>query len=115
MKNKKESRWYSKAVAIAADRHGWRRADFVREIARVTDSSESAAYSWLNGNREPTLDVIRRIAKECLGVSVGELIEDDPYFLTDEEERELIDGFRSLDKETQELFRRLIAAKKQHE
>jgi transcriptional regulator with XRE-family HTH domain len=113
MKKKKEARWYSKAIAIASSRHGWSRANLVKEIARVTDSSESAAYSWLNGNREPTLDVIRRIAKECLGVSIGELIEDDPYFVTDEYERELIDGFRELDKEQQDLFRQLIAAKKQ--
>ena len=111
MKKKKETRWYNKAIAIAAARKDWGRADLVREIARVTDSSESAAYSWLNGNREPTLDVIRRIAKECLGVSIGELIEDDPYFVTDEYERELIDGFRGLDKEQQDLFRQLIAAK----
>lgn len=112
MKNKNERRWYTKALEIASSRKSWNRAEFVREIARTTESSESAAYSWLNGNREPTLEVIRRIARECLGVSIGELIEDDPYFVTDEHEREIIDGFHDLDKEQQDLFRQLIAAKK---
>lgn len=110
MENKKETRWYDKALVIAAAKHGWSKADLVRGIARATGSSDRAAYSWLTGDREPTLDVIRRIAKECLGVSIGELIEDDPYFVMDEKERELIDGFRGLNKEQQDLFRKLIAA-----
>lgn len=108
--NQKETRWYTKAITIARDRKGWSRADLVRDIARVTVSSDSAAYAWLNGNREPPLEVIRRIAKECLGVSIGELIEDDPYFLTDEQERELMDGFRELTQEQRDLFRQLILA-----
>lgn len=113
--NKKETRWYSKALSIAGEKHNWTRSDLVREIAKVIHSSESSAYAWLNGNREPPLEVIRRIAKECLGVTIGELIEDDPYFLTDENERELLDGFRSLEKEQQDLFRQIIATKKQNQ
>lgn len=109
MKTKK-TRWYDQALSIAADRKQWSRSDLVREIARKMASSESAAYAWLNGNREPPLEVIRRIAKECLGVSIGELVEDDPYFVTDEKERELIDAFRKLEQIQQDLHRQLIAS-----
>jgi transcriptional regulator with XRE-family HTH domain len=109
MKTKK-TRWYEKALSIAANRKHWDRTDLMREISRKLESSESAAYAWLNGTREPQLEVIRRIAKECLEVSISELVEDDPYFSMDEKERELIEAYRKLEQTQQDLHRQLIVS-----
>ena len=104
-------RWYQRAVEIA-ERNGIKRRDLVVSISSITGFEETSVYSWLNGNREPGLEIIRKIAREALKVSVGELIEDDPYYLTDDKERELIDQFRNMDPEERQLWASLITRKK---
>lgn len=102
--NKKQSkRWYEAALQKAQER-GMSRKDLVNQLITKLDAAPATAYSWLNGSREPGLDVIRRIAREVIGVSVGELIEDDPYFLTDDSERAWLDAFRLLSEADKQLL-----------
>ena len=78
-----------------------------RQFAEALEVSESAFGHYLSGRRNARLEQIRIIARE-LQMFVMELIEDDPYWIVDEDERTLIDSYRSLPKSEAAVIKKLI-------
>ena len=83
------------------------RVMLVKKLANRLNVAESTVYSWLNGNREVTPDELRQIAREA-GLTVSELLEEDVYYLRDEEERRLMDKYRSMTLEERLLLLKII-------
>lgn len=88
--------WYKKA-RDALKRRGVRYID----LAVVLGCTEGAVGHYLNGRREPSVETLRTIAEQA-GLALSEMVGDDPRFIADEHEKQLIDVFRQLpaDKQT---------------
>jgi transcriptional regulator with XRE-family HTH domain len=71
-----------------------------QQIADHLDVVKSTVGHWLTGRNKPRLETIARIAA-VLDCSVHTLIADDPYYLSDDTERAVIDELRHLDPEHQ--------------
>ena len=65
------------------------------DLAATLNCTESPVGHWLNGRREPDVETLRIIAREA-GLSLSEMVGDDPRFVGDKAEKQLIDAFRSL-------------------
>lgn len=65
------------------------------QIAEELSVSPGAVGHYLNGRRKPTPEALGKIARK-LRMSVSELIEDDPDFARDSEERKVLDLWRLL-------------------
>ena len=96
--------WYIKARSILKSK-GLRYID----IAQALGVTESAVGHYLTGRREPTLEIIRKIAAMC-GQSLSELVGEDPRFLVDENEKQLIDLLRKLSEAEKQAALKIIKA-----
>ena len=94
--------WNEKAKALIQAR-GMK----YRPFAEALDISESAFGHYLNGRRKVRIEQLRIIAK-ILQVSIMELIEDDPYWIVDDNERTLIDAFRALPEEESAVIMKMV-------
>jgi len=99
-----QAHWYTKARSILKSK-GMRYID----IAQALGVTESAVGHYLTGRREPTLEVIRKIAAMC-GMSLSELVGEDPRFLVDEQEKQLIDLLRQLSESEKQAALKIIRA-----
>lgn len=82
--------WYVVAKQLAADK----RISY-QEMADLLHVAKATVGHWLTGRNRATIDVIKEIAR-VLDVPVTELIAEDAYYLTDENERRLIDKYRKI-------------------
>jgi transcriptional regulator with XRE-family HTH domain len=80
--------WYEKARTIL---HA--KGMNMRELSEALHLTPGAVGHYLAGRRSPKPGMLRQIAKE-LGVSVAELIEDDPTFARDDTEKEALELLR---------------------
>ena len=69
--------------------------------------TEGAVGHYMTGRRTPPLKNIKQIAA-MLDTSVSELIEDDPYYLQSQTEREFIDLLRQVPEDQRETLLRII-------
>jgi transcriptional regulator with XRE-family HTH domain len=99
-----QTHWYTKAKTILKQK-GMRYID----IAQALGVTESAVGHYLTGRREPTLEVIRKIAGMC-GMSLSELVGEDPRFVVDEKEKQLIDLIRQLSEPEKQAALKIIKA-----
>lgn len=76
-------------------------------LGELMNVSTAAVGHWMTGRREPTLAQIKYIA-DLVGKSLSELCGEDPYFLTDLNERKLIDLFRTMSPSEREVFLRFF-------
>jgi transcriptional regulator with XRE-family HTH domain len=76
----------------------------ITSLAERLGIGRSGLGHYLAGRREPSTAMLRKIAKE-LGVSVSELVENDPTYARDEIEHKVLDALRELpdDKRTDAL------------
>jgi transcriptional regulator with XRE-family HTH domain len=65
------------------------------ELADRIGVTPGAAGHYLSGRRNPKPGMLRRIA-EIAGVSVSELIEDDPSFARNQQEHEMLEALRQI-------------------
>jgi transcriptional regulator with XRE-family HTH domain len=85
--------WYEKARDLMA------RQDIkVYELADTLGMTPGGAGHYLAGRRHPKPGMLRKIAQR-LGVSVSELIEDDPSFARDEDEHQALELMRQIPQE----------------
>ena len=85
-----ESKWYTKA-RIALRDAGVRFED----VATATGVTRSAVGHWLSGRREPSVEELRTIAKMA-GLSLDQMVGDDPRFLISDLDKALFDAVRQL-------------------
>jgi transcriptional regulator with XRE-family HTH domain len=104
MSNKVKRPWYEVAKKLGKERKVTQ-----QRIADELGVTKAAVTHWYNGTNRPRLETIQRIA-QLLGTTLTELVSEDPYFLTEEAERNFIDLYRQVPKEKQEEAARLIAA-----
>ena len=98
--------WYEKA-RLAIKAKGIRYID----IAAVLGCTEGAVGHYLRGRREPTVETLRIIAEQA-GLSLSDMVGDDPRFIADADEKSLIDAFRKLDAEKRHSLLTLAKALK---
>ena len=98
--------WYEKA-RLAIKAKGIRYID----IAAVLGCTEGAVGHYLRGRREPTVETLRIIAEQA-GLSLSDMVGDDPRFIADADEKSLIDAFRGLDAEKRHSLLTLAKALK---
>lgn len=84
------AQWHIRARHLIKER-GLRYID----VAQALGVTESAVGHYLNGRREPTIAIMRKLAAMC-GISLSELVGEDPRFVVDEQEKQLVDLIRSL-------------------
>lgn len=97
--------WYEVAKKLGKERNVTQQS-----IADALGVTKAAVSHWYSGKNRPRLETIQRIA-QMLGTTVTELIAEDPYFITEEQERQLIDLFRQLPPEKQQEIREYLAFK----
>lgn len=98
--------WYEKA-RLALKAKGIRYLD----LAAVLGCTEGAVGHYLRGRREPTVDTLRIIAEQA-GLSLSEMVGDDPRFIADPDEKRLIDTFRGLSDEQRRSLLVMVKALK---
>jgi transcriptional regulator with XRE-family HTH domain len=98
--------WYEKA-RLALKAKGIRYLD----LAAVIGCTEGAVGHYLRGRREPTVETLRIIAEQA-GLSLSDMVGDDPRFIADADEKSLIDAFRKLDAEKRHSLLTLAKALK---
>jgi transcriptional regulator with XRE-family HTH domain len=98
--------WYEKA-RLALKAKGIRYID----LAAVLGCTEGAVGHYLRGRREPTVETLRTIAEQA-GLSLSEMVGDDPRFIGDADEKQLIDIYRKLGDEKRRNLLALIKALK---
>ena len=95
----------------------WRilRADFRRmgvthaQLAVEFNVAESTVNAWLRGSREPSVDTIKRLATKA-GRSVAEIMAHDPWWVTNPEERDMLEAWRAMPQERRDAIRLLAKA-----
>jgi len=80
-----------------------------QDVADYLGVHKSAVGHWFTGRYRCPLDTIQRIAT-LLQTTVTELIAEDPYFITDDTERAVIDQLRSVPAEYRDQLKRMIDA-----
>jgi transcriptional regulator with XRE-family HTH domain len=85
-----DSKWYTRARAALRDA-GVRFED----VATATGVTRSAVGHWLSGRREPSVEELRTIAKMA-GLSLDQMVGDDPRFLISDLDKALFDAVRQL-------------------
>ena len=70
----------------------------IREIADTLGMTPGGVGHYLSGRRHPNPGMLKKIAKR-IGVSVSELIEDDPMFARDQVEHDALDALRKIPRE----------------
>jgi len=101
-------------------RHWWEKASEVRkqkgiklgQLAKAAGVEVSTVSHWLKGRREPSVPNMRILARE-LGMSFGEMVEEDPYYLHKQDERQLMDKFRDLPEEKKDAILRILGVEPQ--
>ena len=99
-------RWF-----IKAKRELESRGLIYDDLAAHLGVSTGAVGHYMVGRREPTLEQLRKIAG-FLNMSLSELLESDPFFLIDDNEKSLISVFRSLTEDDRSTALRLLDAMK---
>ena len=94
--------WYDKARAGLKAR-GVRYIDLATRLG----CTEGAVGHYLRGRREPSVETLRIIA-EAAGLSLSEMVGDDPRFVAESSEVRLIDAFRSLPEEKRQTILSLV-------
>lgn len=90
MKLKVTIQWHQKARILLQQQD-----KTYRDLADALDLTTGAVGHYMCGRRQPKPEMLKKIAT-FLGVSVSELIEDDPIFARDENEYKVLDKFRLL-------------------
>ena len=70
----------------------------IKAMADTLGMTPGGVGHYLSGRRQPKPGMLRKIAAR-IGVSVSELVEDDPSFARDQEEHDLLETFREIDPE----------------
>jgi len=96
--------WYQIAKQRAKDRGLGYQA-----IADYLGVHKSAVGHWFTGRYRCPFETIQRIAV-LLDTTVTELIAEDPYYITDDNERAIIDSVRNVPADQREQLRRMIEA-----
>jgi transcriptional regulator with XRE-family HTH domain len=96
--------WYAVAKQL-----GKEKGITQQQVADACGVTKGAVSQWYSGGNRPRLETIQRIA-QVLGTTLTELVSEDPYFLTEDKEREIIDLYRQIPKEKQEEAAKLLAA-----
>lgn len=91
---KQNFRWYEKARALMAEHN-----ILIQDVADTLGLTPGAVGHYLAGQRDPRPDVLKTLAKR-IGVSVSELIEDDPAFARDAVEAEALAAMRAIKDES---------------
>lgn len=88
--------WYVKAKELLKAR------DIkLAQLGDILGVSGSAAGHYLKGRRHPKPGMLKKIA-EAAGVSVSELIEDDPSFARDQYEHDVLETLREIPEDRRE-------------
>jgi transcriptional regulator with XRE-family HTH domain len=66
-----------------------------QDIADRMGVCKATVGHWLTGRNQPRIETIKGIAA-VLSMPVSELIGEDAYFLTEDDERTLVDAYRAL-------------------
>lgn len=77
------------------------------QVAQELDCSQSAVTQKLNGTRGADISEIVKIAS-MIGMSIAELVEDDPTFARNGLEADLIAKFRDLNPDQKEIALKLL-------
>ena len=82
--------WYEKARGLMLEKN-----ISIRELADSLGMTPGGTGHYLSGRRHPKPGMLKKIAKQ-IGVSVSELIEDDPAFARDDFEQEALESLRNV-------------------
>jgi len=80
-----------------------------QRIADELRVSKGTVSHWFKGRNRARLETIQRIA-QVLDTTLTELVSEDPYFLTEDKERDLIDLYRQIPEEKRHEAAKLLAA-----
>jgi transcriptional regulator with XRE-family HTH domain len=86
-------KWYVKAKKRMQER-----GMLVKDLGETLGLTASGAGHYLVGRRNPTPDMLRNIAR-ALDMSIAELIEEDPDFARNDEERATLSFLRQIPEE----------------
>lgn len=81
----------------------------IRRLADSLGMTPSGVGHYLAGRRHPRPGMLRKIALE-IGVSVSELIEDDPSFARDQYEHDVLEAVRRIDPEKRDAAIAMLKA-----
>ncbi|MBB1074501.1 helix-turn-helix transcriptional regulator [Rhodoferax sp. 4810] len=81
------------------------------QIAAALGVSKSTVGHWFTGRNRPLFDTIREIAK-VLDTTVAELTSEDPYFVTDDLERDILYCVRETPPEYRKQLANVVKAYK---
>lgn len=96
------TRWYEKAKAAFRDRDIPQKA-----IADTLCVTEGAVSHYLSGRREPPIETIRKLAA-MLDMSLSELVEGDPFYVSDPDEQAALAVLRRMPPERRATALRLL-------
>ena len=88
--SRKMQTWNERARAAMAEK-----GIKIRELADTLGMSPGGAGHYLSGRRHPNPGMLRKIAKR-IGISVSELVEDDPIFARDQIEHDVLEAVRQI-------------------
>ena len=88
--NMSKRKWHETAKSLMRDR-----GISIRALSDTLGVTPGGAGHYLSGRRNPTPGMLKKIA-DAIGVSVSELIEDDPSFARDQTEHEALEAFRNI-------------------
>ena len=96
--------WYVKAKAALKEQ-----GLIYEDVARQLHITYSAVGHYLAGRREPSLEQVKTIAR-MVDKSISELCGEDAYFVVKIDEQRLLDAFRHLSEEEQEIALKMLSA-----
>ena len=77
------------------------------EIGAAMGITAGAVGHYLNGRREPSVKQLKQMAR-LLGMTIGEMIGDEAYFLDDPLDKEIVDATKSLNDDQKRAILELI-------
>ena len=82
----------------------------IRQVAALMSKPYTTVYSWLKGDREPTINQIRQLTN-IVGLTLSEAIEaGDTVIARTEQEKRLLAAFRGLPEEQRASLAQIIRA-----
>lgn len=82
----------------------------IRQLAAVMEKPYTTVYSWLKGDREPTIDQIREIT-DIVGLTLPEALEaGDTVIARTDEEKQLLQAYRQLSERERKSVSTLVEA-----
>lgn len=97
-------KWHEKARKRLADR-----GMLVKDLAELIGTTASGAGHYLSGRRHPKPGMLKNIAA-ALEMSLSELIEDDPDFARNSEEKLMLETLRKIPDEHKQAALAMLAA-----